>query len=80
VAYELDGQPINYVPADLDKLGRCTAVYQTFSGWQEDVTGIRRFADLPLNAQVYINFIAEQVNVPIKYISVGPARDQVIEM
>lgn len=78
IGYELAGQRIDYVPADLNELGRCTAVYQTFPGWQEDVTGIRRFADLPLNAQKYINFIAEQVNVPIKYISVGPARDQVI--
>ncbi|MCB9422199.1 MAG: adenylosuccinate synthase [Ardenticatenaceae bacterium] len=78
VSYELDESRIDYVPSDLDALGRCTAVYETLPGWQEDVTGIRRFEDLPVNAQSYINFIAEQVNVPIKYISVGPARDQVI--
>lgn len=78
VGYELEGRRIDYVPADLDELGCCTAVYETLPGWQEDVTGVRRFADLPPNAQHYINFIAAQVNVPITYISVGPARDQVI--
>jgi adenylosuccinate synthase len=62
----------------LDQLGQCTAVYKTLPGWQEDVTAVRRFADLPANAQAYINFIADQVHVPITYISVGPARDQVI--
>lgn len=78
VGYEMEGQRVDYVPADLDKLEGCTAVYKTLPGWQEDVTGVRRFEDLPANAQKYINFIAEQVNVPITYISVGPARDQVI--
>ena len=78
VGYELKGTRIDHVPADLDELDCCTAVYETLPGWQEDVTGVRHFQDLPVNAQNYINFIAKQVNVPIKYISVGPARDQVI--
>jgi adenylosuccinate synthase len=78
VGYELAGERIDYVPSDLDQLGQCTAVYKTLPGWQEDVTAVRRFADLPANAQAYINFIADQVHVPITYISVGPARDQVI--
>lgn len=78
VGYEINGKRIDYVPSDLERLGRCTAVYKTLPGWQEDVTGVRRFQDLPANAQAYINFIAGQVNVPITYISVGPARDQVI--
>ena len=78
VCYELDGERIDYVPADLDRLESCTAVYETLPGWQEEVTAVRRFQDLPANAQKYIKFIAEQVNVSVSYISVGPARDQVI--
>jgi adenylosuccinate synthase len=80
IEYELDGQQIDYVPTDLEKLGRCTAVYKILPGWQEPVTAVRRFQDLPANAQNYINFIGSQINVPISYISVGPARDQVIKM
>ena len=48
-------------------------------GWNEDITGIRNFFDLPKAAQNYINKIEELIGVKIKYISVGPKRDQLMK-
>jgi adenylosuccinate synthase len=78
VAYELDGERIEYIPADLAQLGRCRPVYETLPGWQEDIMKTRRLSDLPANARRYVDFIAEKSGVPVSYISVGPAREQFI--
>ncbi|MFN2177993.1 MAG: adenylosuccinate synthase [Candidatus Promineifilaceae bacterium] len=78
VAYELDGERIKHIPADLDQLGRCRPVYETVPGWQEDIMQARRLSDLPANARRYVDFIAEKTGVPVSYISVGPAREQFI--
>jgi len=78
VAYKLNGQRITHLPCDLEELARCRPVYETLPGWQEDITGARQFKDLPAAAGRYVNFISEQVGVPISLISVGPARAQVI--
>ena len=51
-----------------------------FDGWMSDVSGCRSFDELPENAQRYIKYIEEQMNCPIKYISVDPEREQYIEM
>ena len=48
-------------------------------GWQEDLTGIRKWKELPGNARGYINSIEESIGVRIRLISVGPERDQVID-
>jgi len=78
VSYTLEGATIQGFPASLDDLGRCVTEYKTFPGWDEDITGARKFEDLPLNARTYIDFIAEFLGVPIKYIGVGPDRDATI--
>ena len=49
-------------------------------GWKEDITGIRNFFDLPKAAQNYIVKIEELIGVKIKYISVGPNREQLIKI
>jgi adenylosuccinate synthase len=49
-------------------------------GWKEDISGIRKFSDLPGNAQRYLNFISKCVGAPIEYVSVGPERRQIIKM
>lgn len=55
-------------------------VYKEFGGWQEDITKVKKFDDLPKAAQSYIKFIEEYLNVPISMISVGPARGQEINI
>ncbi len=78
VAYELDGERIDYFPTDLKQLARCQPIYETVPGWLEDVTQARSLTDLPANARHYIEFVAQKTGVPITLISVGPNRDQVI--
>ncbi|MEJ5203378.1 MAG: adenylosuccinate synthetase, partial [Anaerolineales bacterium] len=62
-------------PADLSPF---EAVYEELPGWQEDVRGARRWEDLPRLAQEYIRRIEAISGVPVRYISVGPERSQVI--
>jgi adenylosuccinate synthase len=77
VAYELDGQRIEYFPPEPELLERCKPIYETLPGWAEDVTGVRHLADLPANAQAYIAFVAEQAHTAVTMASVGPEREQV---
>jgi adenylosuccinate synthase len=77
-AYELDGQRIDRFPAHSDDLRRVTPIYETHSGWETDVTGIRQYDQLPLGARKYLDRIEELVGRPIELVSVGPARDQTI--
>ena len=52
--------------------------YIEVPGWEEDITGIREFDDLPLNARKYVETIENLVAYPIKFISVGPHRKAMI--
>ncbi|MCA9961672.1 MAG: adenylosuccinate synthase [Chloroflexota bacterium] len=78
VGYEIDGVRIDYFPSDLRTLARCQPIYDTLPGWQEDIMDVRDFAQLPANAQAYVNYVSEQLGVPIPIISVGPGRAQTI--
>ena len=77
-AYELDGKRIEYFPGIIEELKRVKPVYEKIAGWQQDVTGARSFNDLPAGAVAFAARIQELVGFPIKYISVGPDREQTI--
>ncbi len=80
VAYERQGERLQHYPTDLRVLAECRPIYQTLDGWQENIMGARTLADLPANARRYVEFIAEQTETAVTYISVGPGRDQVIQV
>ena len=65
------------VPDTADLAG-ITPIMERFPGWEEDTTGCRSFDELPRNAREYVTWIADQVGIPIPYIGVGPARDQMV--
>ena len=65
-------------PADLPPLLKISPQYEELSGWEEDLTVIRDWNDLPKNAQRYVEFIEAQSDVRVSLISVGPERDQII--
>lgn len=75
--YMLDGKQIDRFPFPV-ALSHAEPVIEYFDGWKCDVSGIRRWEDLPKAAQDYINYIEEQIGCPIKYISVGAERDSII--
>ncbi len=79
-AYQLDGKTIEFYPSDISSLSRCQPVLETLPGWQEDVMNVRTLADLPQNAQQYVQFIAKETGVAVTAVSVGPGRDQIIHL
>ena len=78
ISYSLDGKQLESFPANLDVLNNITVEYKTFSGWQESTKGLKSYNDLPIKARDYIEFIEKYVGVRIRYIGVGPARDDMI--
>ena len=77
-AYDLDGQKIQHIPADLATLARCRPIYEILPGWEQDIMSVRQLSGLPKNARRYIEFIVGQTGVPVSHISVGPGREQSI--
>ncbi|ATZ21281.1 adenylosuccinate synthase [Mesoplasma tabanidae] len=76
--YILEGKEINYIPATSSKHEKCEASYITMPGWNEDITQVKKFEDLPKNAKNYLNKIAEICEVEITGFSVGPDRLQTV--
>jgi len=79
-AYELDGERVTAPPAWAGDWERCTPIYETYAGWQEDIGDARRFDDLPAAAQVYVRAIQNVLDVPIEVISVGAERERFIPL
>jgi adenylosuccinate synthase len=83
IGYDLDGETLGYPPESTVKLARCQPIYESMSGWNEDLTGIEEYDDLPQEAKAYIEKIEELLNVQqlenlIAAISVGPGREQIL--
>lgn len=78
VAYEVDGVRTNYPPTLVREIERAQPVYESMPGWQEPIDHIRHAADLPQAALDYIRRIEQLCGVPVRVVSVGPERDQII--
>lgn len=78
VAYEYEGKILKDFPASLKVLEKCKPVYEEFEGWNGNIGNIRKFEDLPVNAQKYINAIEKYSGVPVALIGVGQDREQCI--
>ena len=76
--YLYKGQPLHEYPASLKVLDEVEPVYEELPGWQSDITGIRRYEDLPLNARRYVERLSECAGARLGVISVGPDREQTI--
>ena len=77
-AYEIEGTRITQFPAT-PELIKAKPIVETLPGWLEDISHIRQFDELPPNAQQYVRYIEQRIGVPIRWISVGPRREQLIE-
>jgi adenylosuccinate synthase len=55
-----------------------TPVYQDFPGWRTDLTGCRTWDELPPAARTYVEALEREIGVPVRYVGVGPDREQVI--
>lgn len=79
VAYKFGDQILDEFPIG-EKLFKAEPVYEYKKGWMKDISGCRRLEDLPNEAIDYIKYLEEVVDCKIKYVSVGPERDQYIVM
>jgi adenylosuccinate synthase len=77
-AYELDGKRIQRFPAGCAELMRVKPVYREMPGWKTDITGCRKWEDLPVQARGYIDFIGSFVGAPVNIVRLGPEREQTI--
>jgi adenylosuccinate synthase len=80
VAYEIDGEVIDTVPARADRLARVRPIYDAVPGWRESTINARRAEDLPRRALDYLSFIADEVGAPVSLVGVGPRRDQIVQL
>ena len=78
VGYKYKGELLNEVPASLKVLAEVEPVYETFDGWMTDISGIRKYEELPENARKYLERMAEVTGIALGIVSVGPNRDQTI--
>lgn len=78
VAYNCDGERYDSVPEFQARFLHAKPIYETLPGWNCDITGVRRFEDLPKQAQAYIDFLEKLAGVRISIITVGPEREQTI--
>lgn len=76
-AYNRDGGISTEMPDTCD-LGIVKPVYEEWDGWKQAITQARKWDDLPQKAQAYLRRIQDLVKVPIKYVSVGPHRENMI--
>lgn len=76
--YELSCDPVRYADVDAYGLDKVEPVYETVPGWNEDISKTKSFEELPVNAQKYVRMIEDAAGVPVKWIGVGPARDETI--
>ncbi len=77
VAYEVDGKQTKEFPTT-DKLNRAKPVLKVLPGWKQDIRGIRKYEDLPENCRKYVEFIEKEIGFPIKIVSNGPNREDII--
>ena len=79
ISYRLDGAVCEEMPSDVARLERVEPVYEVLPGWQQDTSGARKLADLPPAARAYLDRLQDLSGAPIRYVSVGTRRDQIIE-
>jgi len=74
VAYRSRGDRYEHFPLQQRVLYDCTPIYEDLAGWNEDISGIREFEDLPIEARRYVEYVEDAAGVPVTIVSVGPDR------
>ena len=78
VAYDVEGTRVEEIPWSQSDFHHAKPVYEYFPGWSEDITGVRKFEDLPQNAQDYVLALEAISGSRISAIGVGPGRDAIV--
>ena len=78
-AYRKGDEAVDYLPAVLDDAENAKPVWQNHDGWMTDTTGARSWDDLPNAARAYVEHVEHVLDARVRYIGVGPAREQLID-
>lgn len=78
-AYRTGTETLTHVPALLERMANAEPVWETLPGWNEDITSARAWDDLPENARAYLAALENHLGAPVRYVGVGPAREQLID-
>jgi adenylosuccinate synthase len=78
-AYRKEAQEVTHLPAVLEEAEGVDPVWAEFPGWLQDTTGMRSYDELPVEAKAYISHLETVFGAPVRYIGVGPAREQLID-
>jgi len=79
-AYRDKDQTYPDLPLGLNQIGKFEPVYESLPGWQADIGQTKHWSELPSEARDYVQRIADLTGLPISSVSVGPERDQIIEI
>uniref|UniRef100_A0A2K5D1Q3 Adenylosuccinate synthetase n=2 Tax=Aotus nancymaae TaxID=37293 RepID=A0A2K5D1Q3_AOTNA len=79
-ACKLDGEIIPHIPANQEVLNKVEVQYKTLPGWNTDISNARMFKELPVNAQNFVRFIEDELQIPVKWIGVGKSRESMIQL
>jgi len=79
VAYDIDGTRVEEVPWSQSDFHHAAPIYEYLPGWEQDITGVRDFTDLPSAAQNYVTRLEEISGARISAIGVGPSRDAIVQ-
>jgi len=78
VAYELDGERIDYFPQNVLLVNRCIPIYEEMPGWPDQELGGGDFEDMPENAKAYVRTLEDRLGVRVSFVSTGPERNSTI--
>jgi adenylosuccinate synthase len=80
VGYDFQGERIDFRPTSLTKLAQCTPIYVDLPGWKDDISSAKQMDQLPQETRDYLEMINQITKIPFSFISVGPNREQTIEL
>jgi adenylosuccinate synthase len=79
-SYKIGNDITPYFPALVQNAANAVPQYETLEGWEEDISKVRKFEDFPENTIRYIRRIEEICETEVKIASVGPGREETIEI
>ncbi|AEV81125.1 adenylosuccinate synthetase [Actinoplanes sp. SE50] len=79
VAYDVNGVRHDEMPVNQTDFHHAKPIYETLPGWKQDISGCRKFEELPREAQDFVEFVEARIGARISIVGVGPGREAVIE-
>ena len=80
IKYSLNGEEIDYFPANIEDVINCKPIYKEFKGWKKIDGSSSKISDLPKETQEYLNYIEKELKIPFALVSIGPGRKETIEV